>query len=243
MGNSTLDLEDWNRNADVYVGGLPPSAGPVYQQFKEQLWACLGNLQGLDVLDLGCGHGWLSQDMAQAGGRVGGVDGSAGLLRRARLAYPELDFTEWDLNRGLPPTERRFDRIVANMVLMDIPELGPLLAGVSQRLKSKGRFIFTITHPCFFQQKSEQDPKTGQWYRKVTGYHQPEIWRIDSFGGHNHYHRSLTYYFELLRANHLAVTRFFEPVHLSNMEGPAGEFLRSIPVFLLIEARPFGIID
>ena len=67
--------------------------------------------------------------MAHAGGRVWGVDGSSELLSRARLAYPELDFTEWDLNQGLPPTERRFERIVANMVLMDIPELGPLLAG------------------------------------------------------------------------------------------------------------------
>ena len=114
---------------------------------------------------------------------------------------------------------------------------------MSQALKSEGRFIFTITHPCFFRQKPEQDPATGQWYRKVTGYHQPEIWRIDSFGGHNHYHRSLTYYFDLLRNNHLAVTSFFEPVHLPSLEGAAGEFLCSIPVFLLIEARPFGIID
>ena len=72
MGNSTRDLQDWNRNADLYVDTLLPSANPVYQQFKDQLWECLGNLRGLDVLDLGCGHGWLSQAMAQAGGRITG---------------------------------------------------------------------------------------------------------------------------------------------------------------------------
>jgi SAM-dependent methyltransferase len=243
VDNSFADLQDWNRNATAYIGDLPPSEGAVYRQFKDQLWACLGNLHELDVLDLGCGHGWLSREMAQAGGRVWGVDGSSELLRRARLAYPELDFTEWDLNQGLPPTERRFDRVIANMVLMDIAELAPLMAGVSRVLKTAGRLIFTITHPCFFRQKLMQEPETGQWYRKVTGYHQPEVWRIDSFGGHTHYHRNLTFYFDLLRNNRLAVTRFFEPVHIPNLEGPAGDLLRSIPVFLLIEARPCGAID
>ena len=31
----------------------------------------------------------------------------------------------------------------------------------------------TLPHPCFFNQKSHQDD-SGEWYKKVTGYLEPE---------------------------------------------------------------------
>jgi hypothetical protein len=61
----------------------------------------------------------------------------------------------------------------------------------------------------------ERDNRTGQRYRRVMGYLQPEVWRITSFGGHNHYHCSLTSYFDHLRANGMAVSHFYEPPHIS----------------------------
>ncbi len=74
----------------------------------------------------------------------------------------------------------------------------------------------------------------------VKGYLKPEVWRIESFGGHNHYHRSLTYYFDHLRAHQFAVTRLYEPEHIPSDGVPEAEqvFWRGIPVFILIEAIP-----
>ena len=79
------------------------------------------------------------------------------------------------------------------------------------------------------------DKQPGQPFRAVTGYHREEVWRIKGFGGHNHYHRSLTFYFELLRKDGLKVSRFFEPEHIPAIED---EFVgwRSIPVFVLLGA-------
>jgi len=232
------DLADWNRNAASYSALAGTSDDTIAQQFHAVLWESLGNVHARDILDVGCGHGWLSAALANAGANVIGIDGAHELLDRARASYPHIPFIESDLLQGLPPLDRVFDRIIANMVVMDLPDIGPLFTAIGQLLKADGRFIFTLPHPCFFNHKSAQDAQTGQRYRRVTGYLQPEVWRIANFGGHNHYHRSLTYYVDQLRTNQLAVTRLYEPPHI-----PVGEiaeedrpFYTNIPVFLLIEA-------
>lgn len=45
--------------------------------------AC-GQVTGLQVLDLGCGQGWLSRQLAHGGGRVIGIDLSSAMLANAR---------------------------------------------------------------------------------------------------------------------------------------------------------------
>jgi ubiquinone/menaquinone biosynthesis C-methylase UbiE len=234
---SMTDISDWNRVADTYTQMVGVPDDRIYRQFEAVLWEGLGDLRGAEVLDVGCGHGWLSNAMHEAGARVWGVDGSAELLHRARTTYPDIEFTECNLTHGLPETERRFDRVIAHMVLMDIPEIGPLISAVRQVLKPQGRFIFTITHPCFFYHKTRRDEKTGELFKGVTGYLRPEIWRVDTFGGHNHYHRSLTYYFEHLRQHQMAVTRLYEPEPIPSPNPPEVQaFWRNISVFILIEA-------
>ena len=56
------------------------------------------------------------------------------LLAKARGLCPPIEFIEWDLARGLPPLEGPFDRILANMVLMDV------------------QFILIEASPCPFSQ-------------------------------------------------------------------------------------------
>ena len=234
---SAADRQDWDQIAPRYIA-MSEENDRVYQQFRPVLWECLGDIRDLTVLDLGCGHGWLSQEMRATGAAVWGVDGSAAMLSHARAAYPGIPFIEHDLARGLPPGLPAFDRVVASMVLMDVPALDPLIAAVRNVLAPGGRFIFTLPHPCFFFMKVSVDEATGQRYRKVTGYLQPEVWRIENFGGHNHYHRSLMEYVECLRRHRFAVTRLHEPVHTPGPDTPDPAFYRSIPVFLLIEAIP-----
>lgn len=242
MTDSTTDIGAWNRIADQYAQMIGTPEDRINAAFREVLWQSLGDLRGARVLDVGCGHGWLAQAMLAAGAAVTGVDGSSALLAMARQLCPQAEFIEWDLALGLPPLAGRagpFDRIVANMVLMDLPELGALLAAVRQALAPAGRFIFTLPHPCFFQQKSERDPATGQMFCRVTGYLQPAVWQIESFGGHRHYHRSLTDYFEALRASRLAVTRLYEPPQMPYSESNA-DFRQKIPKFVLIETMPIA---
>jgi 2-polyprenyl-3-methyl-5-hydroxy-6-metoxy-1,4-benzoquinol methylase len=241
QANSAEDIQDWNRIADRYLQEGGTSGSFVYRQFETVLWESLGELQGLEVLDLGCGYGWFAEMLHQAGANVCGVDGSNAFLAHARAAYPHIAFTQYDLMEGLPPLDRAFDRIVALMVLMDIPEIGSLMADVRGHLKDDGKFIFTIPHPVFFGYKTQRDEQTGVPYRRITGYLKPEVWWIETFGGHNHYHRSLTHYADQLRENSLAITRLYEPPHQVQQvqtDPEMEEFYKGIPIFILIETMP-----
>jgi SAM-dependent methyltransferase len=232
---SLADIKDWNRIASNYES-IIDADDHIYQMFADVLWECLGNLQGLDVLDLGCGYGWLSQEFSNAGANVLGVDGSKTLLEIARSRYPEIEFYEHNLASGLPFTDKKFDRVIANMVLMDIPELDSLIASISKSLKPAGKFIFIIPHPCFFNYPRQPDEITDKPCKLIGNYLETAIWRIKNFGGHNHYHRSLTYYFDLLHRHNLVVSRLYEPPQHSQPSNPRQEWFSKIPIFILFEA-------
>ena len=235
--DTKTDIQDWNRDADVYAQMIGTPDDRIYQQFRDVLWDSLGDLSGLDVLDIGCGHGWLSKLMLEAGANVWGIDGALALLEKARQNCPGVEFAEWDLINGLPKTDRKYDRMIAYMVLMDVPDLDKLLENVRNGLAEKGKFIFTITHPCFFNYKSRRDEATGEMYCGVKDYLPPAKWRIENFGGHWHYHRSLTYYVEFLRRHRLALTRLYEPEQIA-FDVENAEFHRNIPKFMLMESQP-----
>ncbi len=237
---STNDLADWDRVADQYSGQnqtAAPTDNPMYAHMQAVFWETIGNLRGRRVLDLGCGDGWLSGLAHTAGAQVTGVDGSAQLLAVARNRHPQVEFLQQDLAQGLPANLGTFDLIVSTMLLMDIPDLSLLFADLPRALVPRGRLVFTILHPCFYAYKPHYDPAAGEWYRRVTNYQDEQLWRVESFGGHNHYHRNLTYYTELLRANGFAITRLYEPEWDPGPD-PAEAYRRQWPILLLVEARP-----
>ena len=57
---SMTDISDWNRIADTYTQMVGVPDDRIYRQFEAVLWEGLGDLRGAEVLDVGCGHGWLS---------------------------------------------------------------------------------------------------------------------------------------------------------------------------------------
>jgi SAM-dependent methyltransferase len=86
----------------------------------------LGALDGMTVLDYGCGHGMAAVVLARRGGRVTGFDLSPAYLaearERARANGVAADFVQADAER-LPFADGRFDRVWGNAVLhhLDLP--------------------------------------------------------------------------------------------------------------------------
>ena len=233
--DSKKDIEDWDTQAHSYNERIANGGGRFFPQMAERFWGLLGDIDGKSVLDLGCGQGWLSGELSSRGASVVGIDGSEKLLRFARTNHPDYSFLASDLQDGLPPLEGHFDAVVSNMVVMDIPEIGKLFRSVGEVLRHDGTFVFTLPHPCFFMHKSEQD-EAGNWYRKVTDYLTISTKRIDSFGGHNHYHRPLSYYISHLREAGLFVFDLFEPGHQSKSNRVDPDFSKRFPIFTMIAA-------
>ncbi len=172
---SDQDIAAWDRIAESYVS-VAGSAGTITSRFAGFLAQAVGEPAGLDILDLGCGYGWLAGSLRESRANVKGVDGSRELLKTARARYPHIEFHQADLVVGLPRqlASDRFDRVIALMVLMDIPDIDRLLADVAQCLRPDGRFVLTMPHPAFFSHPVVSDETTGERYRKVAGYLVPE---------------------------------------------------------------------
>jgi 2-polyprenyl-3-methyl-5-hydroxy-6-metoxy-1,4-benzoquinol methylase len=108
------------------------------------------------ILEVACGNGAFSRQMAQLGARVIATDFSDVFIERARqrtteyadrIQYLVVDAS--DEVQLLSLGERRFDAAVANMALMDMVAIAPVAAALTHLLKSGGRFVFTVQHPCF----------------------------------------------------------------------------------------------
>lgn len=234
--SSETDIEDWNAIAPDYSKRIEASGDRCFPEVTARFWELLGDVQGKGILDLGCGQGWLTKELSDRGANVAGVDGSSVLIDRARSLYPEQSFQVFDLVKGLPDFGSKFDIVVSHMVAMDLPEIDLLFSDVARALKPGGTFLFTLPHPCFFQMKSYQD-EVGMWFKKLTGYLKREVWRIDSFGDYNHYHRAISDYVAALSRAGLFVFEFHEPPHRAKSKEISDEFLKTIPVFLLIAAK------
>lgn len=208
------DLAAWDRVASTYAGRVGQASDLTYSRFEAFLCRHFGeDLAGLRLLDVGCGHGGLTEIYRSRGATVVGVDGSRELLAIARARYPKVAFERADLTEGLPEpiASQTFDRVIAHMVVMDLPTLEPLAASLRRCVAADGAVAVTLPHPCFFMQSPAQDGLTGEWHRRVRGYLEHEEWWIDTFGGHRHYHRPLGFYISWLAEAGLAVIDVHEP--------------------------------
>lgn len=140
---------------------------------------------GERVLDVACGNGAFARRLARAGAEVVAFDFSERFIARARehdratddrIAYHVLDATD---EAGLLTLgERRFDAAVCNMALMDVTDIAPLLAALARLLKPGGRFVFSVSHPCFNSTATslvaEEENRDGElvttYAVKVAGY-------------------------------------------------------------------------
>src|SRR3954464_6343343 len=106
----------WDDAADAWVEHADSSD---YQNLflQPRMFALAGDVAGRRVLDLGCGEGAYSRELARRGARVTGVDGSGKLIEvaRQRAASAGLDVDHRCLNAsaldGLDAAS--FDLIVA----------------------------------------------------------------------------------------------------------------------------------
>jgi predicted TPR repeat methyltransferase len=96
-----------------------------------------------DVVDLGCGTGLAAPALACFGGRLTGVDLSAGMLAKAAQRGAYDDLVQADVVDYLRSQPARFDLIFAADVLIYIGDLTDLFAAAAGALRSGGVLAIT----------------------------------------------------------------------------------------------------
>src|SRR6202043_2259805 len=83
---------------------------------------------GERILDIGCGTGHLTAQIAESGARLVGVDRSPEMVKAARKVYPNLQFEVADA-RALR-FHNEFDAVFSNATLHWIQEPEPVIRGI-----------------------------------------------------------------------------------------------------------------
>jgi trans-aconitate methyltransferase len=94
---------------------------------------------GERILDVGCGTGQLTAQVAEGGAEVIGLDRSAEMLEQARRNFPALRFEEGDAASFT--FSEPFDAVFSNAVLHWVRDADAVAACVSRVLKPGGRFV------------------------------------------------------------------------------------------------------
>lgn len=107
--------------------------------YGEDLLALLKPLPGERILDLGCGPGQLTDQIAKSGAVVIGLDASLEMIGQARQNFPKLKFVLQDAAKM--KFENEFNAIFSNAALHWMLDASGVLRAVTRALRVGGRFV------------------------------------------------------------------------------------------------------
>lgn len=191
-GSDTTDrdvAERWNANADQWTADVRAGfdsyrdlfTWPAFEQF-------VGNVAGLDVIDLGCGEGTNTRRLARAGARVSGIDLSDRLIAHARASEAEdplgVVYRVGSYSEQTPFPDGSFDLAISTLALMDGADLPGAMREANRVLRPGGTLAFSVLHPCHITPRLRWERDEGG---RTTGlvvdrYHDrtpfTEVWRF-----------------------------------------------------------------
>jgi malonyl-CoA O-methyltransferase len=165
--------DGYDRWAEIYDG----EGNPLVELEEPEIDRRLGAVDGLALLDVGCGTGRHALRLAARGARVTALDFSPGMLERAR-AKPGANavrFVEHDLAAPLPFADGAFDRVVCGLVLDHIGALEKFFAELVRVCRTDGRAVCSVMHPAMMLkgvQARFTDPASGRETRPASQPHQ-----------------------------------------------------------------------
>ncbi|MEO0882093.1 MAG: class I SAM-dependent methyltransferase [Pseudomonadota bacterium] len=111
--------------------------------------AKIGPVTGLNVLDAGCGPGFLVRDLLRGGAaRVIGFDISPTMIEIAKERVGDAaDLFISDLAQPIPLNNDSLDLIVSSLAIDYVCDWAGPLSEFHRTLKKNGRLVFSVQHP------------------------------------------------------------------------------------------------
>ena len=225
----------------------------------------LGNVKGKQILDLACGEGSNTRILAKKGATVVGVDFAKKMIDLARRIEKKeklgIEYHVSDAAHLERFQSEFFDIVTCSMALMDIEDYEGAIREVSRVMKKNGRFIFSMTHPCYewtikstngqiwgdwiYEEKSKNSSERKALYYKAKRYFGTlrceNLWNMKRLAKPfktTSFHRTLTDYFQALYEANLSVRRLVEPKPTAKGVAKYAQLRkhRKIPQSMIIEA-------
>jgi len=146
-------------------------------KYGEDVLALLAPKAGERILDLGCGTGHLTQQIADAGAHVIGLDSSPEMIEAARRTYTTIEFVLADAT-AFSFTEK-FDAVFSNATLHWVRPPDAAVKCIADAIKPAGRFV------AEFGSKGNITnirAAVRNVYRELTGDDKPDEYYFPSIG-------------------------------------------------------------
>ncbi|MBX3413371.1 MAG: methyltransferase domain-containing protein [Pirellulales bacterium] len=138
---------------------------------------------GERIIDLGCGTGVLTADIAKTGASIVGLDLSAEMIDQARRNFPELRFEVADAAEFT--VDEPVDAVFSNAALHWVRRSEDAVRAVARALRPGGRFVAEFGgHGCVQQILEATSAALGQptaeispWYFPTVGIYAPLLER------------------------------------------------------------------
>ncbi|MEI7961261.1 MAG: class I SAM-dependent methyltransferase [archaeon] len=213
------------------------------QAFKE----IVGDYDGKNVLDVGCGDGSFTAQIAKNGGRVEGIDVAPKMIEECTKNYSginNLNFSEEKAQNIKNLKKEFFDIALFSMILIHIKtekDLKKIFRGANHVLKKDGVLVFSELNPA-----SITAPKTeARWKtlpknflylkggEKFKSHVKPTPRKTITF---NDIHWPLEVYSKVLRKTGFCITHIIEPKSERKVKSNKHE----IPSYIIFGCKKFN---
>jgi len=126
-------------------------------------------LDGLDVLELGCGTGKNTGWIADRAQRVIAMDFSPGMLEvaRGRVPLERVKLVQHDVRERWPVDDASVDLVIGNLILEHLSNVAPIFAEAARVLRPGGMMYSCELHP-YRQLRGGQAHFTDEWSGEVV---------------------------------------------------------------------------
>lgn len=164
-----------------------------------------------NILDVGCGEGWLVRAMHQRGIDAYGIDAIPGLIKAAKTRgegqFEVMTYEELSYNR----IKKRFDVVVCNFSLFGEHSVSRFFQQVSSIINPGGYLVIQTLHPEVGEAKHfEEGWQKGSWVGFNDQFQDPAPW----------YFRPIPSWIALYESNGFSSPTINAPIH-PNTEEPA----------------------
>jgi SAM-dependent methyltransferase len=145
VGSAPMPTAHWRAESDNWARWAR-SGSDGYWQYHEAFFDHLVPTPRGSALDIGCGEGRTSRDLALRQHHPVGLDASPTLVAYARDVDPDGHYLVADA-AALPFADATFDLAVAYNSLMDVDDMPGSVAEAARVLRPGGRLCVCIVHP------------------------------------------------------------------------------------------------
>ncbi|MDA6069171.1 class I SAM-dependent methyltransferase [Flavobacterium sp. AC] len=204
----------------------------------------LPDLQGKNVLDLGCGYGWHCIYAKEQGAEnVIGIDLSKKMIDKAKEISKHLSIEYHQMPvEDIEFENEQFDIVFSSLTFHYIEDLNIVFRKINQCLKKGGSFVFSIEHPVFTSRPEQdwfKDEKGKRLHWPIDNY-QDEGIRETNFLGHQviKYHRTMASIINTLINANFSIRELSEPKSSDEIIEKYPEMKDELrrPIFMMVTA-------